>query len=303
MKKTGLLIAMCAILFSCNTEVAETNKDSILTTTSILGDILRNMVPEEIEVINLMGPGTDPHLYKASPSDYKHIREAGFIVLAGLHLEGKMAEVISGLDKEKEVQEFASFLPKEQIINSDGFADGNDPHMWMDVELVRYCVLKLRTDLVQWFPEHSQKIDLKCEEYINKLGRLNREVLGILSKVPAENRVIITSHDALNYFARAYNYEVRSLQGFSTAADFGLKDITVLVDYIIEREVPAIFVENIVSDQALKAVQAACAERGFAVKLGGSLYTDALGMESTKASTYEGMIRMNAITISRALQN
>jgi manganese/zinc/iron transport system substrate-binding protein len=303
MKKIFLLLALIALFFGCKNEQAQTKSNSILTTTSILGDIIRNMVPEEIEVINLMGPGTDPHLYKASPSDYVHIREAQFIVLSGLHLEGKMAEVILGLDGEKKVKELTSSMTTEQIINSDGFADGHDPHVWMDVEIVRWCVLKLKTDLIKWFPEHRKAINERSEAYILKLGRLNREVLSILNEVPAERRIIVTSHDALNYFARAYQYEVRSLQGFSTAAEFGLKDVTALVDFIIDRKVPAIFVENIVSDQALKAVQAACQERGFEVALGGSLFTDALGNENTKANTYEGMIRANAITISHALKN
>lgn len=303
MKKIILLIAFGSVLFGCKNDAVETKSNSILTTTSILGDIVRNMVPEEIEVINLMGPGTDPHLYKASPSDYVHIREAQYIILSGLHLEGKMAEVILGMEGEKEVREFASAMSADQIINSDGFSDGHDPHIWMDVEMVRLCVLRLRTDLIKWFPEHSQIINSKSEAYITNLGRLNREILGILNEVPEENRIIVTSHDALNYFARAYQYEVRSLQGFSTAADFGLKDVTALVDFIIERKVPAIFVENIVSDQALKAVQSACLERGFDVQLGGSLYTDALGMEDSKAHTYEGMIRANALTISQSLKN
>ena len=301
-----LLSALFLFVSACqnNGESATEPRDEsqeIIATTSIVADMLQNLCPPEIEVKGLMGPGTDPHLYKPTFSDYEAIRAADHLVLSGLHLEGKMADVMLGMKGEKHVLELAEpFIEADKIKNND-FADGHDPHYWMDIGLWKKAAAACGKTLESWFPDHQEAISSNTRAYIKELEQLEEEVKQATANIPEEQRLIITSHDALNYYARAYGYRVRSLQGFSTAAEFGLKDVSDLVDFIIAEKVPAVFVENIVSDQALNAVVQGCKEKNWRVVIGGSLYTDALGEEGSGADSYTGMIRHNTKTISTAL--
>lgn len=306
MQKTLLrvfVIALIAMTVSCGPaqESSQDSSPTVIATTSIVADLLNEITPSSIEVVGLMGPGTDPHLYKPTFSDFQAIESTQFLVLSGMHLEGKMADVMMDLNGEKNVLELTQDFTEEDKINSTDFADGHDPHFWMDVTLWMKSATTASVVLMEWFPEKKDSINLLTQAYINQLQQLNEEVQKGGSSIPDSLRIIITSHDALNYFARAYEYQVKSLQGFSTAAEFGLKDVSDLVDYIIDNRIPSVFVENIVSDQALKAVVEGCSEKGWEVSIGGSLYTDALGEKGSGADSYIGMIRHNAQTIRKGL--
>lgn len=297
----GLLFTSCAPKNSGEQTTEPSAAPTIIATTSLVADLVSHISPKGIQVKGLMGAGTDPHLYKPTFSDYEAIESSNYLILSGLHLEGKMAEVMMGLQSSKNVYELSSPFQVDDKIKSNDFADGYDPHYWMDVRLWKKAAKHCSLELKKWFPEQADSIEWYTQNYLDELQQLHSAIEDWTAGIPEEKRVIITSHDALNYYARAYRYEVRSLQGFSTAAEFGLKDVKDLVDYIIEEEIPAVFVENIVSDQALNAVVEGCKERGWQVKIGGSLYTDALGEKGSGADTYIGMLRHNAQTMKAAL--
>lgn len=298
---TALLLASCAPKNSNEQSEEQTALPTVIATTSLVADLVSQISPKSIRVKGLMGAGTDPHLYKPTFSDYEAIEYSSYLVLSGMHLEGKMAEVMMGLQSQKNVYELSSSFDEADKIKSNDFADGHDPHFWMDVQLWKKAAEHCSLELKKWFPEHADSIAWYTQNYLKELQQLHEDIEEWTAGIPEEKRVIITSHDALNYYARAYRYEVRSLQGFSTAAEFGLKDVKDLVDFIIAEEIPAVFVENIVSDQALNAVVEGCKEKGWQVKIGGSLYTDALGEKGSGADTYIGMLRHNAQTMKAAL--
>lgn len=197
----------------------------------------------------------------------------------------------------------ASAIPENKFIKSEGFKDGYDPHYWMDIEMVIMAIEGLEKEMILWFPEQQSRIEQKAKLYKERLLAEQEAMKVLLHKVPEAKRVLITSHDAFNYFSRAYQYEVRSLQGFSTAAEFGIRDVTNLVDFIAERQIPAVFVENIVSSQALDAVVQGCEKRGVKVRIGGNLFTDALGDAQSGADSYIEMMKKNAQTLALALGN
>ena len=298
---TALLLASCAPKNSNEQLEEQTASPTVIATTSLVADLVAQISPKGIQVKGLMGPGTDPHLYKPTFSDYEAIEASNYLVLSGMHLEGKMAEVMMGLQSQKNVYELSSSFDEADKIKSNDFADGHDPHFWMDVQLWKKAAEHCSLELKKWFPEHADSIGWYTQNYLEELQQLHEDIEEWTAGIPVERRVIITSHDALNYYARAFQYEVRSLQGFSTAAEFGLKDVRDLVDFIIAEEIPAVFVENIVSDQALNAVVEGCKERGWQVRIGGSLFTDALGEKGSGADTYVGMLRHNAQTMKAAL--
>jgi manganese/zinc/iron transport system substrate-binding protein len=306
----SIFSALILLLSSCGNPSSEGNDESlesaeskklVVATTSIVADLITQITPKSIEVKGLMGPGTDPHLYKPTFGDYEAIEASDYMILSGMHLEGKMAEIMLGLKEEKNVYELTSTFTEEDKIRSNDFIDGHDPHYWMDVNLWKKSAEGSRKELKEWFPNDADSIDWYANRYIAQLEELNTQLLSWSEEIPENTRIIITSHDALNYYARAYRFEVRSLQGFSTAAEFGLKDVSDLVDFIIEKKIPAVFVENIVSSQALNAVLEGCYSKGWNVQIGGSLYTDALGETGSGADSYIGMITHNAQTMKRAL--
>ena len=274
---------------------------SILTTTSMSADMLRTITPESIRVDGLMGPGTDPHLYKPTVGDMERIDRAEQVVISGFHLEGKTAEVLEGLKDQKQVYPLTAGLTVQDAINETAFQDGVDPHFWLDVALWKKATARASQRLMDWYPESADSIDLLASAYMKELDELNRWIKKEMERIPDSLRILITTHDAMNYFARAYGFQVKSLQGFSTAAEFGLKDVTELVDFIVEKRVPAIFVENILSDQSLKAVAEGCRTRGWDVQVGASLYTDALGEEGSGAEVYIGMMKHNVRSITQGL--
>ena len=263
--------------------------------------MLRSIAPASVNIDGLMGPGTDPHLYKPTVGDMQRIDRAKQVMISGFHLEGKTAEVLEGLKEQKQVYALTEGLAAGDAINETAFQDGIDPHFWLDVALWKKATAGASEQLMEWYPQSADSIEFLSSSYIQELNELDAWVRGQTARIPDSLRILITTHDAMNYFARAYGFEVKSLQGFSTAAEFGLKDVTELVDFIVEKRVPAIFVENILSDQSLKAVAEGCRSRGWDVQVGASLYTDALGEKGSGAEVYIGMMRHNVQSITRGL--
>lgn len=296
-----LLFGISAYSFQACSPLSEDASRSILTTTSMSADMLRTIAPASVNIDGLMGPGTDPHLYKPTVGDMQRIDRAKQVMISGFHLEGKTAEVLEGLKEQKQVYALTEGLAAGDAINETAFQDGIDPHFWLDVALWKKATAGASEQLMEWYPQSADSIEFLSSSYIQELNELDAWVRGQTARIPDSLRILITTHDAMNYFARAYGFEVKSLQGFSTAAEFGLKDVTELVDFIVEKRVPAIFVENILSDQSLKAVAEGCRSRGWDVQVGASLYTDALGEKGSGAEVYIGMMRHNVQSITQGL--
>jgi manganese/zinc/iron transport system substrate-binding protein len=292
-------------LAACQPRQAErpAGKLRIACTTGMLADALAQIAGDSAEVAALMGPGVDPHLYKATHGDLKKLTRADLIFYNGLHLEGKMASLLKKLARRKPVIALGEALPPARLLAVGGTPPSYDPHLWFDVRLWREVVAQAAQALAQHgTPAQQAYFQANARRYAAELDTLDREVRQVLAQVPPAQRILVTSHDAFGYFGRAYGLEVRGLQGFSTLTDFGLRDINELVDYIVQHRLRAIFVESSVPPKAIEAVVAGCQARGHAVRLAGPLYSDALGAPGTPEGTYAGMVRANAQAIAAALR-
>ncbi len=310
--KPHSITALAAVIFtlllaSCGSENDRSAAQAdgpprIVATTGMLGDAVANLVGSQAQVETLMGPGVDPHLYKATHGDLERLESADIIVYNGLHLEGKMVEVLERLAKEKPVIAMAEMLRTRTLISADNFESAYDPHIWFDVSLWTRAIKHLRDTLSGFDFLDSDSLMNNTRTYVGKLEALDKEVKETLAPIPLESRVLITAHDAFGYFGQAYDFEVRGLQGLSTLSEFGLRDRVDLVDMIVRRNIKAIFVETSVSRQAIDAVIESSRERGHELMVGGRLFSDAMGEPGTEEGTYIGMIRANVRTIAAGLQ-
>ncbi|MEX2232972.1 MAG: zinc ABC transporter substrate-binding protein [Cyclobacteriaceae bacterium] len=304
----GALVFLLSIgvLLGCKQQVPNERdpgeKIKIVTTTGMIQNAVENIVGDHAEVIALMGPGVDPHLYKATHGDLERLTEADIIFYNGLHLEGKMGEVFEKLGRIKPVIAVADEIPEDLLRKVPGFQGAHDPHIWFDVELWQHAVKSVATYLQEYDSAHRREYRERSAKYLLQLDSLDKAVQKSIHEIPAAQRVLITAHDAFGYFGDAYGMEVRGLQGISTLSEFGLRDVTDLVDFIISRKVKAIFVETSVSQKSIEAVVEGCRERKWNVRIGGRLYSDAMGPAGTKEGTYIGMVSANVKTIVGALK-
>jgi len=278
------------------------DKPLVVVTTSLLADAVRNIVQDSATVQSLMGAGVDPHLYKASLGDLEKLMQADYIFYQGLHLEGKLAEVLDKLGRTKKVMALADEIPEQMVRKVDKKGNVPDPHIWFNVKIWKEVVLTACEKLSKQMPASAAYFKSNTAAYIKKLDSLDRYVEAEILKIPENKRVLITSHDAFNYFGEEYHIEVKGLQGISTLSEFGLRDVSDLVKMIIERDIQAVFVETSVSSKSLNAVVAGVQEKGKEVRIGGTLYTDALGELSSSEGTYIGMMEYNVNTIVKALR-
>ena len=304
MKNKLILITFIIALFSCKLSTKEDTQkiNTIVCTTGMIGDIVKNIVGDQIKVVTLMGPGVDPHLYKATQGDLKLLNEADVIVYNGLHLEGKMGEIFEKLEKQKNIIVATDAIPKADLINNTEFKGAYDPHIWFDVQLWNTSTNYISKKLCELVSDSiAQKFNSNTLTYTKSLSALNDAIIANFNKIDAERKVLIAAHDAFGYFGRAYGFEVRGLQGISTTSEYGLKDVSDLVNFIIEREIKAVFVETSVASKSLEAIVEGCMEKGHEVKIGGKLYSDAMGKEGTPDGTYIGMVKHNVKTILKGI--
>jgi manganese/zinc/iron transport system substrate-binding protein len=304
-KITYLILFMIAVgLFSCRPSATEDKSGrrlTIVATTGMIADAVRNIGGDSVDVAAIMGPGVDPHLYKATQGDLSKLTNADIVFYNGLHLEGKMGEVLEKLGRQKPVIAIGESLPEEDLREAEGFAGAYDPHIWFNVRIWRDAISSITSTLAELQPENADYFVANAEAYQQQLTELHEWVRTRIETLPPSSRILITAHDAFGYFGEAYGVTVRGLQGLSTLSEFGLKDISELVNYIVENQVKAVFVETSVPKRSIDAVVAGCRERGFNVKIGGYLYSDAMGEEGTEEGTYTGMVRANVNTIVNAL--
>lgn len=274
---SGLCIIILAVVlsFACNTEQAPTDaKIKIVATTGMIADAAQNLCGEQASITSLLGPGVDPHLYKPTQADLIKLRNADIILYNGLGLEGKMTEILEKLAQKKKVFNMAANLPQERLLSDPNYENAYDPHFWFDVDLWSTAVADLSNYLAKELND-GEEVARKAGSYLTQLDELHAETLSKIGQIPEHNKMLVTTHDAFSYFSSAYSIEVTALQGFSTMAEIGIKDITNMVSLLTERQIPAVFVESSVSKKALTAVVQGCAQKGHELKLGGSLFADA----------------------------
>jgi manganese/zinc/iron transport system substrate-binding protein len=297
---------MLLLLTACNAQTASqqsaNGKIKVTTTIGQIADIVKNVGGEHVKVTSLMGPGVDPHLYKASQGDLKKLSEADVIFYNGLHLEGKMGEIFEKMSKEKPTIAVAESIPKNQLLDNQANPGSYDPHVWFDIDLWSYAVESVRDQLIKMDEKHADEYKENAKKYLTQLQETKQYAKQQISQIPEESRVLITAHDAFNYFGRAYGIEVMGLQGLSTEAEYGLKDVQHLIDVIVKRNIKAVFIESSISEKSIKAVVEGAKKRGNEVKIGGQLYSDAMGSEGTEEGTYIGMYRHNIDTIVSSLK-
>jgi manganese/zinc/iron transport system substrate-binding protein len=280
---------------------AEAGRLGVVTTVGMIADVAREVGGPHVRVTGLMGPGVDPHLYKASEGDVRRLYGADLILYGGLHLEAKMAEVLHEMGSRTRVVAVTDAIPRDLLRAPPEFAGAYDPHVWFDVKMWAMTVDTIAGALAAADPAHAAEFRTRAAAYRVRLDSLDAYVRRRAAEVPAEQRVLITAHDAFGYFGRAYGFEVRGLQGISTASEAGTADVHQLAVFITERRLPAVFVESSIPRRTVEAVQEAVAARGWQVRIGGSLYSDAMGNPGTAEGTYIGMVRHNVDTIVGAL--
>lgn len=278
-------------------------KVRVVTSTSQIGDIVKNVAGEKVDLTILMGPGVDPHLYKATARDVITLQRADVILYNGLHLEGKLAETFAKLSKMgRKTVAVAESISADRLIPSADYEDAHDPHVWFDPQLWSTVVEAVEQALIETDPENTAAYQKGAEAYQAKVKALSDWAKARIETVPEDKRVLVTSHDAYNYFGRAFGFQVVGVQGVSTATEAGLADITNTSDFIKERGIPAIFVESSVSPSTIKRIS-----RDSGAVVGGELFSDALGAlgemhegadgESYDVGTYLGMFKYNVDTI------
>lgn len=290
-------------LTGCKSPSEKTEKLNVVTTTTMITDLVKNIGGDSIVVNGLMGAGVDPHLYKASEGDVSKLHQADLIFYNGLHLEGKLVEVFEKMEAQnKKTIALGEKLPKENLIGSEYFASNYDPHVWFNIEFFKQFATSVTKSLSEADPENAAFFESNNKVYQNKLATLELQVKARIESLPEEKRILVTAHDAFNYFGKQYGFTVVGLQGLSTATEAGVQDVQKLSDFIIENKVNAIFIESSVPRRTIEALQAAVLSKNHQVSIGGSLYSDALGDAGTMEGTYIGMFLYNVNTIVNALK-
>ena len=303
MKKV-LVLLLVLVAIGCKTTEKKTNgKLNIVTTTTMVTDLVKNIVGDKMVVNGLMGSGVDPHLYKASEGDVSKLFNADVVIYNGLHLEGKLEEVFEKMKHQhKKTIVISDIIARDNLIESALFASNYDPHIWFDITNW--------TKMTSYVAEKLGQIDVKnasfykenAKIYLAKLQDLNTEIAQKINELSVEKRILVTAHDAFNYFGRQHTFNVVGLQGLSTATEAGVQDVQKLAKFIIENKVKAIFVESSVPKRTIEALQEAVKSKGHQVVIGGTLYSDALGSAGTEQGTYIGMYKANVNTIVNALK-
>ena len=300
--KTSVWVLLALLLTACGgNERADDGKLDVVTTIGQLTNVVEIVGGEHVNVTGLMGPGVDPHLYVASESDVESLQNADVIIYNGLFLEAQMTEVFEALGERKTVLAAGEQIDPARLLPWATYADEYDPHIWFDVTLWMEVVKAVRDTLSTVDAANAADYAANAEALLQQLDELHAYVQSQAARVPAEQRVLVTAHDAFHYFGRTYGFDVRGLQGISTASEAGTADVQQLANFIVEHEIPAIFIESSVPIRNVEALQAAVAAKGHQVDIGGELFSDAMGDPGTPEGTYVGMVRHNVDTIVAAL--
>ena len=303
-----IYLALC--LIGCNADSAKTRDSSssfkgsypihVVCTTGMVADLVRNIGGQHVRITQLMKAGVDPHLYKASPGDISSLNEADLICYSGQHLEGKMADLLHQLSHTRRSVAVTDGVAKDQLLkNDDGIVD---PHLWFDVSIWQQAAHRVLDELCNYDPPHAAEYKKAASTYDVELQKLHQYAREQLATIESARRVLVTAHDAFHYFGRAYQLEVKSIQGISTESEASVKQVNDLVAFMVDRKIKAVFVESSVSEKNIKALVEGCASRSHVVTIGGELYSDAPGADGTPDATNVGMVKHNVDIIVKALK-
>lgn len=285
------------ILLALPSAAAAADRPGVLATIGMIGDLAAGVAGECAEVSTLMGPGVDPHLYRATPADVRAMDRADLVLYLGLGLEGQLAEVLGRFAARKPVVAVGAALPQDELAVEDGV----DPHVWMDPGLWRQTLPALAGALTGLTPDCAGPIAANAERIGAELDALDRWVAESIDALPEPARVLVTAHDAFGYYGRAYGLRLVAIQGLSTESEASVADIAGTARLVAEAGVPAVFVESTINPRTIQAMIAAARDLGHDLAVGGSLYSDAMGAEGTAEGTYIGMIHANTRAIVTAL--
>ncbi|MCB9223480.1 MAG: zinc ABC transporter substrate-binding protein [Crocinitomicaceae bacterium] len=293
-------------LFSCRLDEEGASEKRgplhIVATTGIIEDCLNHIVGDSAEVSAIMGPGTDPHTYKPTPADIELLDEADIIVANGLHLEGKMAEMLDQYAEEKPVLIIADGIDEKEIIKSADFADAKDPHIWFDTKIWMDGLWHIARELGKLDTSSKDYYMDNFEAYQKEVDEVDQWAKAHLDSIDHSGKVLVTSHDAFSYFGRRYNLEVKGIQGISTLSEVGLKEIADMVDFVVEKKIKSIFIETSTSDKTARSIIDGCKAKKYSVELAGPLYSDALGEPDSDGGNYLGMLKANVMAIVEGLK-
>lgn len=304
-----LTFAISAVLWmtGCsNTSVstnAEDGKIRVVATTTMLADLAESIGGEAVSVQGLMGPGVDPHLYQASAGDVTKMQKADVVLYNGVHLEGKMGDVFASLNSQKKMTICVEDgIDKNKLLHSAEDENAFDPHIWFNVSIWKEAAVYLAGQLSEADPGNAETYEKNLDKYLKELEELDSYIKEKAEELPESQRVLITAHDAFQYFGNGYGFTVMGLQGISTDAEAGTSDMMSLAQFIADHEIKAIFIESSVPPKTIEALQAAVQARGFDVKIGGELYSDSLGDKGSGTDTYILTFKANIDTIVEALK-
>ncbi len=304
-----LILPFALLIAGCGGESTQASGASdksgplrVVTTTGIIADTAKRVAGRHAEIVALMGPGVDPHLYKASEGDVRRLSEADLILYNGLHLEGKMGDILTRLARTRPVVAVTEEIPQDLLRQPPEFRGQHDPHVWFDVSMWKRTLDPIARELSALDPAHAEEFKANAAAYGKELDALDAWVKQRIESLPPAQRVLVTAHDAFGYFGKRYGMEVVGIQGISTLAEAGLHDVDRVVQLVVDRKVKAAFIESSVPRRSVEAVQATVRSRGHEVQIGGQLFSDSLGGANTPAGTYVGMVRANVDTIVNALK-
>ena len=274
----------------------------IVATTAMVADIVRHVVGDRADVQGLMGTGVDPHLFRPSTSDHAKMYSADVIFYSGLMLEGGLDPVLKkAREQNKPAFAVTEGIDPSYLRYSEEFEGHPDPHVWNDVSAWSECVSYVAEKMSDFDPEHADEYRTNAEQYRAQLAELHEYARRVIASIPDGQRTLVTAHDAFEYFSRAYGIPVKSVLGITTESEAGVEDINSLVDFLVEQQIPAVFVETSVNSRNIEAVIEGAAKRGWEVRIGGTLFSDAMGAPGTYEGTYIGMLDHNATVVARGL--
>jgi manganese/zinc/iron transport system substrate-binding protein len=305
----AILATAALLLFGCAAEQTRPTPEPVVgralrvtTTIGMITDLTRQIAGPHAVVTGLMGPGTDPHLYKARERDIRALAQADIVFYNGLHLEGKMVDVLENLARRQRVIAVTERIDPAGLRELPGAGGAHDPHVWFDVSLWMQAAERIRDGLIKAAPAHRAEFEANAADLRQRLSELHDWCRTEIARIPKERRVLITAHDAFGYFGRAYDIDVRGIQGISTEDEASVNEINALVAFIAARGIKAVFVESSVSRKNIEALVEGARARDHELRIGGQLFSDAMGAADTPEGTYVGMVRHNVSTITAALR-
>lgn len=302
MKRQLIVGLLAAVMAGLTAGPAQARQIEVVCTIGMITDVAKIIGGDRMNVVGLMGAGVDPHLYKATESDVNKLARADIILYNGLYLEAKMERIFTQMSRSKTTVAVSERNPESSLLDSEDYPGHYDPHVWFDVSLWINAAGVITDTFSGYDPANKQYYKERYDRYREELEKLNAYVTRRAEEIPSQQRVLITAHDAFRYFGKKYGFEVKGLQGMSTEAEAGTRDVIELANFIVARRIKAVFVESSVPERNIRAVQDAVRAQGWNVTIGGELFSDAMGNAGTVEGTYLGMVTHNIDTIVDALK-